>query len=625
VNRALTGRLRVRLHSRERLAQDLQQRSSRWFYASLHAELTRVLTRFAVAEDQDFIIDKLVIDVGEIPLSRFEQTLNERVIPRLQAALHQCRWERDAQGFLRGSVAASDGHYATPPMSGREPRDALRMTSAGGVVPSDADVVREDFSSWRAAEHQEAAPRAARFIELLRYLDCGRIADARPWLSREARDAWLIDALPYGEPPSATPPRVALALRLLQSRCWQRLVTTWSPSALARLSLWLADAPRLPSPPQADVAHFAPLAALLALQHQPQTWTDPAVSRALDDVPSRVRLGRPPQFALHRPPHPRATQQRAASPSEEDSALRAWLAALVASPLPVPLKAVIQVWLQSLPADEADVLHGPDAPPRPLAAVVQLASAKARATRSPPDPATPHSANGNAVRLPGPAAQPDGPGGNDARRVNHAGRVTIDPLVPHVVNSEGVRGTVSPARLTPAAPRSPLMEEETAWGVAGAGLVLLWPLLPAWFESHGWLREGQFTDEAARWQAMAALDWLAWGDSDLAEWRSPCARLLCGIEPDAPFVATLPDTAQQDQIDAWLPPVLRALPSLNRCSVPMLRELFLQRPGTLRIEGGVKLTVEPQAADVLLGDLPWPLTPVVVPWLPLPLTVDWKI
>ncbi|WP_448196264.1 contractile injection system tape measure protein, partial [Raoultella planticola] len=68
--------------------------------------------------------------------------------------------------------------------------------------------------------------------------------------------------------------------------------------------------------------------------------------------------------------------------------------------------------------------------------------------------------------------------------------------------------------------------------LTNAGLVLLWPLLPRLFTTFGWLDEGQFIDEQARGHAIGCLDWLAWGDPELAEWRTPCTALLCGLDPD---------------------------------------------------------------------------------------------
>ncbi|WMU75412.1 contractile injection system tape measure protein (plasmid) [Enterobacter bugandensis] len=542
MNRAFTGRLHLRLHTREPHAQALQQRCSRWFYARLQSELTRVLTRFAMAEEQDCIIDRLVIDVGEIPLSRFEETMSERVSTQLQAALRHCHWSRDAKGILRGSPVLQTGQ---PGMQQASRPSGNTLRTAGGTV-------REKASSPNDADEASPVtpflPRTERFRQLLHYLDTGQANDVRPWLNRQSRDAWLMEALPHAEWPAGLSPRKELALRVLQPSGWQRLMTTWSPPALVRLLLWLTTSPSLPSPPKAESARYAPLAALLALQHHPETWSDAGVMQALAELPGRVWPGHPPKLIPRDRPGRRDLSQPSAfsAPSlrADDSVLHDWLAVLAATPLPL----------------KAQVRAGPD---------------NAQVTDN---------------------ASPDAP-----------------RPIPPVLLSANAKSYAAPAEVS-----------ETVW-VANAGLVLLWPLLPLLFAQHGWVKDGQFVDSDVCWQAFSALDWLVWGDADLAEWRAPCARLLCGIDSEIPFTPGPVDPAQQDELDAWLVQILRAIPPLSRCDISTLRELFLQRPGILQTEGGIRLTVDPHAADVLLYDLPWPLTPVVLPWLALPFGVDWKI
>ncbi|KVN20663.1 hypothetical protein WT08_28150 [Burkholderia sp. MSMB1552] len=168
-----------------------------------------------------------------------------------------------------------------------------------------------------------------------------------------------------------------------------------------------------------------------------------------------------------------------------------------------------------------------------------------------------------------------------------------------------------------------MAEPTEPWIVSNAGLVLLWPLLPKLFDTFGWLDNGRFVEDAVRWQAHGCLDWLAWGDLELAEWRTPFTRLLCGIPRDAPFEPQSPTPERQAELDAWLTQTFAALPTLNRCSVTDLRAFFLQRPGTLVDDEHVTLTIEPDATDVLLHSLPWPLTQVMLPWLSARIGVNW--
>ena len=166
-------------------------------------------------------------------------------------------------------------------------------------------------------------------------------------------------------------------------------------------------------------------------------------------------------------------------------------------------------------------------------------------------------------------------------------------------------------------------ESDNVWSMTNAGLVLLWPLLPKLFSTQGWLNEGRFVGEQARWQAVGCLDWLAWGDAEPVDWRSPSTRLLCDVAWETPFVACPPSALQQTELDQWLGQALATVPILARCTPVDVRTFFLQRLGTFNEESRT-LTIEPEASDVLLRYLPWPLTQVVLPWLPSPIQVDWN-
>lgn len=48
------------------------------------------------------------------------------------------------------------------------------------------------------------------------------------------------------------------------------------------------------------------------------------------------------------------------------------------------------------------------------------------------------------------------------------------------------------------------------------------------------------------------------------------------------------------------------------------------RPGTLQQEDGrLQFSVERAAIDILLNEVPWPLTQVSLPWLSAPISVMW--
>lgn len=161
--------------------------------------------------------------------------------------------------------------------------------------------------------------------------------------------------------------------------------------------------------------------------------------------------------------------------------------------------------------------------------------------------------------------------------------------------------------------------------VLSAGLVLLWPLLPGLFRELALLSADRFIDADAPLIAAGWLDELAWGDDTVVEWRLPVNKLLCGVPLDAVLPDWLPDPAVRVWLNNWLTALPACLPGLHRCGVTDVRQLFLQRSGTLiyRPDERWTLRIEPHAADVLLRDIPWPLEQVWLPWLTVPITVEW--
>lgn len=425
------------------------------------------------------------------------------------------------------------------------------------------------------------------FRRMLHYLDTGITADPRAWTGQHQRNAWLTEALVHApDTISDLPSRAALALRLLSPRARKRLLQTWSGEALSRLAAWLIAPLRLPEPGVQDAVWLLPLAAIIALQRQPvtayaagqrilQAW-QVATDRAGTALPDGIRL-----------------QQQI--PARADSAADIWFRTLLDAPLPVPAHQALLTWLRE-----------PDNSGKLMTGLARLSVAVRRRLYALPgmalsDITRPRLQLPSGVNPPGVTLFPE--------RTGHA--------VPHPEPDITEEHRSLAAAQADKAP-DPLI-------VAGAGLALLWPLLPQLFSNAGLLEEGIFTDDQARWQAMACLDWLAWGDEALAEWRTPVARLLCGIALNEPFLSFPPPQALQATLDGWLERAFSAVSPLNRCSVNDLRFLFLQRYGLLSTEERVTLVTESNAADILLHNLPWPLTSIMLPWLSAPISVGWTL
>lgn len=542
------GQLRLRLHTQEAQAETLQNRCSTWFQVRLQPELARLLTDYARADDVPRILTRLTLNVGDIPLSRFESEMSERVIRQLQQQLLALPVSQWCRGEAVATAQAQRSEDITLPAAPPTP------AATAGEAPR--------------------TPTLA-FGHLLHYLESGVVADVRGWSRREVRDAGLREALDSASLVEGVPPRIALAWRLLHPRAQQRLLMTWPGVPLARLIPWLIAPLRLPSLTPREAVRVLPLAALMALQQYPAAakWGLPAASAA--DTQRLVSL-----FDMHtaRPPSawegPSGGRENTAPSLPPDTLLDRWLNALLSGPLPAAWRGPLQTCL----GDVANRAH--------LSGL------------SPP------------VRA----------------KLCHALGVTQAPA-PVEPQPQSALGETEPLTVPerPVLSASPPAQEVAApWWVASAGLVLLWPLLPRLFSEFGWLEDDHFIDDVARWQAVGCLDWLAWGDTELPEWRSPCARLLCGIAGEVPFEALPPAPARQAELDTWLGQAFAGVAHLERCSVSDLRTFFLQRDGILTPDEPAALSIAPEATDVLLHHLPWPLTHVVLPWRTTFINVDWN-
>ena len=207
---------------------------------------------------------------------------------------------------------------------------------------------------------------------------------------------------------------------------------------------------------------------------------------------------------------------------------------------------------------------------------------------------------------------------------------TEDKLAAALLNALGESTRVS----TPSPPPRPSPPSQSSARPVGtatapdallvplAGLVLLHPYLPRFLNACG-LPD---IDEAALPRACALLHALACGDAAAAEHQLPLIKLLLGRAPDAPLTAALPrlSTDDRDEVDSLLDAVRSHWKALGSTSADGLRLSFLQRRGLLRrADAAWQLHVQPEAFDLLLGLLPWSISLVKLPWMPLPLMVEW--
>lgn len=171
---------------------------------------------------------------------------------------------------------------------------------------------------------------------------------------------------------------------------------------------------------------------------------------------------------------------------------------------------------------------------------------------------------------------------------------------------------------------APLSEPDGIF-VPLAGIVLVHPYLPAFFEKNGLLHENNFKDSIAQERAVHLLYHVATGLQHPVEEELPLIKLLCGIPIDQPTERALELTENERTETLQL---LRAItenwPALTDASPDDLRGTFFIREGKLRRgDMGLYLTVEEKTLDILLSSLPWGLSPILHTWMKEMVWVEW--
>jgi hypothetical protein len=161
--------------------------------------------------------------------------------------------------------------------------------------------------------------------------------------------------------------------------------------------------------------------------------------------------------------------------------------------------------------------------------------------------------------------------------------------------------------------------------VDDAGLVLLAPFLPPFFETLDLVRDASFVDLEAHGRAVLLTRFLATGAADSVEPTLALAARLCGWPASEPPPRRLTPTPQESaEASALLASVIEHWAVLKTTSAEGLRHTFLLRDGKLeRQPHQWQLTVDRHGVDVLLESLPWGFSIVSLPWMPTPLFVSW--
>ena len=174
-----------------------------------------------------------------------------------------------------------------------------------------------------------------------------------------------------------------------------------------------------------------------------------------------------------------------------------------------------------------------------------------------------------------------------------------------------------------AAKESGVAETKEGIYIENAGLILLHPFLPRFFEGLGIVEESLIMHPE---KALALLQYLTTGSTKTPEYEMVLPKILCNIPLSTPIPSENEITGDEiDEASALLDAVIKHWEALRNTSQDGLRGTFLLRPGKLSLknDGDWLLQVEPRTFDILLDQLPWGITMVKLPWMEKMIWVEW--
>ncbi|MCE7991881.1 MAG: hypothetical protein HEP71_07870 [Roseivirga sp.] len=161
--------------------------------------------------------------------------------------------------------------------------------------------------------------------------------------------------------------------------------------------------------------------------------------------------------------------------------------------------------------------------------------------------------------------------------------------------------------------------------VQNAGLILLWPYLGQFLQAMGLVTDGNFISEKEQKQATLVLQYLLKPEPELDEYKLPLNKLLCGLPISEPVGKSINlSTEELDKCKKLLEATIHNWSALRGTSVEGFQSSFLLRKGVLkRHDSHWLLQVEKMPFDMLMDQLPWPISIVRLSWMNKPIYVEW--
>lgn len=213
--------------------------------------------------------------------------------------------------------------------------------------------------------------------------------------------------------------------------------------------------------------------------------------------------------------------------------------------------------------------------------------------------------------------------GPDSEANSQASKVAFEAPAPHSKKKGNPAQSAEAAPMKRPVSPKPIPQEDLF--IPNAGLALVAPFLPSYFEHLGMLTGGQFRDEDARQRAVRLMEVIARGLHPCEEQDLVFNKVLAGMRMDAPLNMTL-ETGPEDleTADELLRSVIANWTVLGDIQPDQLRGGFLLREGALVAAGNNrKLRVDRKSYDVVLESLPWSMSIISLPWMAGLVFVEW--
>ena len=167
---------------------------------------------------------------------------------------------------------------------------------------------------------------------------------------------------------------------------------------------------------------------------------------------------------------------------------------------------------------------------------------------------------------------------------------------------------------------------DSRYYIQNAGLTLLHPFIVPFLQRLGLVKKGGLVSPEARVEAVHLLRELVYPGAQHFNHNLLLEKVLCGLPPEYSIPEEWePTDEMKEESEALLKAVCGHWKPLSKSSTNALRSSFLQRNGSVEMDQGTWIVrVESSAIDILLDELPWELSFIILPWTEQPILVEWQ-